>query len=421
MKKSGLFILTISLLLFFVACSKSDDEPTSDNSKPTASFTIAPASGTLATVFAFDASASSDPYQSSEELRVRWDWENDGNWDTPYSLIKTENYQYQSAGNFTVKLEVINNEGLKNTKEKSLSVSGSGELVLQTGTASEITTTSAKISGNIVSVGDKEILQHGHCWSVLSEPSVNNSKTELGATAVTGTFVSNLSGLFENMTYFVRAYATTSEDTVYATEITIVSLLSENGTPCPGSETVTDAEGNVYETVMIDGKCWMKENLKIGTMINSSADQANNALIEKYCYNNKEEYCEAFGGLYQWDELMQYATSGSGICPDGWRPPTFNELKALESTFGSSFDLLAQGSDGSATNASGFTVYPAGYKSYLPNEFAGMTTDAKLWSNETYSLSNTQAYLMGMINNGTIEFPIKNKKSAYSVRCIKEN
>jgi len=61
---------------------------TSANIKPTALFTVTPQSGQIGTVFSFDASSSTDPEDATELLEVRWDWENDGIWDTEYRTIK---------------------------------------------------------------------------------------------------------------------------------------------------------------------------------------------------------------------------------------------------------------------------------------------------------------------------------------------
>ena len=72
------------------------------------------------------------------------------------------------------------------------------------------------------------------------------------------------------------------------------------GNPCPGTPTVTDADGNVYNTVQIGGQCWMRENLRVGTQINGNTEMTNNSIIEKYCYDDDPENCEAFGGMYQW-------------------------------------------------------------------------------------------------------------------------
>jgi uncharacterized protein (TIGR02145 family) len=67
----------------------------------------------------------------------------------------------------------------------------------------------------------------------------------------------------------------------------------------------------------VGDKCWLKENLNVGTMILSEQNQSDNGLIEKYCYGDLPANCETYGGLYQWREAMQYiATPGTqGICP----------------------------------------------------------------------------------------------------------
>jgi uncharacterized protein (TIGR02145 family) len=63
----------------------------------------------------------------------------------------------------------------------------------------------------------------------------------------------------------------------------------------------------------------MAENLNIGTRIDGANNQANNGTIEKYCYSDNTSNCDTYGGLYQWDEAMQYVTTEGtqGICPSG--------------------------------------------------------------------------------------------------------
>ncbi|MCF8227602.1 MAG: hypothetical protein K9G58_05745 [Bacteroidales bacterium] len=413
-----LAILSFSLIL--TSCSK-DDEDTK-NKGPVAEFSVTPPNGNISTVFNFDASACSDENEATSELKVRWDWENDNQWDTEYSKIKTTQHQFENACDYTVVLEVKDREGWTDKTQKNISVAGSGSLSFQTGSVSDITTTSALFTGNISSVGQAEILQHGHCWSYFQNPTMEDSRTELGATAVPGSFESNLYDLIESLDFFVRAYVTTTSGTFYGEEISFTVATSANGDPCPGEPGITDSEGNVYHTVLIDGKCWMKENLKTGTMISSSQNQADNGNLEKYCYHDEEKYCEVFGGLYQWDELMAHAGKNStqGICPDGWRLPDLDELKTLEATFGNGYDLLSQGIAVSATNASGFSALLAGYKSYLPDEFAGYKQETRFWSGEEYFLSDDQAYSLSLDIGGVIQYPTKNKLSAYSVRCIKD-
>ena len=95
------------------------------NTPPTASFTVNPQSGSTLTTFNFDASGSSDNEESLSDLRFRWDWENDGNWDTEYSSIKMASYVYPTPGTKTVKLEVLDSGGLTGTITKTIQVTES--------------------------------------------------------------------------------------------------------------------------------------------------------------------------------------------------------------------------------------------------------------------------------------------------------
>lgn len=65
-------------------------------------------------------------------------------------------------------------------------------------------------------------------------------------------------------------------------------------------------------------------------------NQADDGIIEKYCYNDDPNICGTDGGLYQWDEMMQYTNIGGdqGVCPIGWHLPTDNEWKTLEIELG---------------------------------------------------------------------------------------
>jgi len=109
-----------------------------------------------------------------------------------------------------------------------------------------------------------------------------------------------------------------------------------------GSETLTPftcgnawydvRDGKSYNTVLINGRCWFAQNLNVGTLVTNTSGQANNQVIEKFCYNNLEVNCNYFGGLYYHTEAMNYITTpGSrGICPEGWHIPTDHEWHELE-------------------------------------------------------------------------------------------
>ncbi len=144
-----------------------------------------------------------------------------------------------------------------------------------------------------------------------------------------------------------------------------------------GTSTATDADGNVYSTVQIGDQCWLGENLKVGVMIPGSTGQTNNGIIEKHCYGDNPSNCNTYGGLYQWNELMQYAGDGpkQGICPVGWHIPTSAEWTWLSylllndaggrmkstGTFEAGTGLW-YAPNTLATNSSGFNALPGGWK-----------------------------------------------------------
>ncbi len=94
---------------------------------------------------------------------------------------------------------------------------------------------------------------------------------------------------------------------------------------------VSDIFGSSYSTIEIGNQCWMANNLNTGGKINSNTEQANNMVIEKYCYDNDILNCETYGGLYKWNEMMNYHNNGiQGICPFGWHIHTDAEWFELE-------------------------------------------------------------------------------------------
>ena len=102
---------------------------------------------------------------------------------------------------------------------------------------------------------------------------------------------------------------------------------------CPTSVTHM---GQTYGTILIGTQCWFKENLNVGNKINYTINQTNNAIVEKYCYDNLESKCDVYGGLYQWNEMMQYSNTPGiqGICPFGWHLPTNQEWTILSNNLG---------------------------------------------------------------------------------------
>ena len=102
-----------------------------------------------------------------------------------------------------------------------------------------------------------------------------------------------------------------------------VNILGRN----PTSIMIDPRDGREYKTVKIFGNWWFAENLKIGDFILSTQEQKNNGIIESYGYDDKPENIKILGGLYLWDEAMNYndEKSKQGICPPGWHVPSLED------------------------------------------------------------------------------------------------
>ena len=86
----------------------------------------------------------------------------------------------------------------------------------------------------------------------------------------------------------------------------------------------------------INRRCWMSANLNYGTYQQGFVPQTDNCIVEKYCPGNDPLKCAEAGGLYQWDELMNFlpadnslAEGMQGLCPPEWHVATESEWKEL--------------------------------------------------------------------------------------------
>ncbi len=81
------------------------------NAPPAAAFTVDPVSGTLATVFHFDASGSSDAEDPPSALEYHWDWNGDGAADLQTTGVVDADYQFAQTGIRPVILTVVDTRG----------------------------------------------------------------------------------------------------------------------------------------------------------------------------------------------------------------------------------------------------------------------------------------------------------------------
>jgi len=203
-----------------------------------------------------------------------------------------------------------------------------------------------------------------------------------------------------------------------------------------------------YNAVKIGNQCWMAENLNLGTMINSTnggtnndGEQTNNSTFEKYCYDNNTSNCDTYGGLYQWNEMMQYSTTEGtqGICPEGWHLPTDAEWCELENELDAgSINCSTTGWKGidagckmreagmahwwtpnsCATNSSDFTALPGGAR-ITDGGFGDMQLSAMFWTSTSNDATEAWYHMLSYAHP-EVYLDSFNKARGYSVRCLKD-
>jgi hypothetical protein len=114
-----------------------------------------------------------------------------------------------------------------------------------------ITGTSATAKGNITNIGGSPVTQYGHVWSSVNNvPTINDSKTQLGAASAAINFSSQLTGLFAGTTYYVRSYAINSGGTAYGQVLTFTTASSGNNLP---TVTTGNISSVTFSTANADG------------------------------------------------------------------------------------------------------------------------------------------------------------------------
>ena len=301
-----------------------------------------------------------------------------------------------------------------------------------------------RCTGTVVDDGHAPVTQRGFVYDTLPNPTLSNGVVIAEGDGM-GEFSELLTGLSIGRLYFVRAFATNARGTGYGEQLYFTAESD--------SLTVTDYDGNVYNTVTIGTQIWMKENLK-------TTHYSDGWPIEEapagggYSYSARYYYMNEYGYHYNWAAVMRNSESSGanpsgvqGICPTGWHVPSTAEwsqladyvgnqsqyrcqnesgriAKALADTTGwdSSTTVCAPGNDQSSNNATGFSALPAGacFSSPGSTVFRGYGQSARFWSS-TQETDNTvfnwsldhSSYSLGFSGNAR-------KNSIFSVRCLRD-
>ena len=317
---------------------------------------------------------------------------NDGNMTLDYTITKTANWVEEvvpstgrvnigDAQAVTVRInrdllsDGENNTGLVITTPSL----GGVEVVVKatkpvlptvvTNDVTDVTPNSAQCGGNVTANGGVAITSRGVCYSKTSNPTISDLLVN-GGTG-TGPFTCSLTGLDENTTYYVRAYATNSVGTAYG----IQKSLKTNGGPTVTTGSVSSitshsaiCSGNVTadggSSVTSRGLCW---STAPNPTINSSSVTNGSGLGSFSCemtnlQNNTTYYVRAWarntngvsygaertfktevlptfqyggntyyvapdpGSIVSWNEANSYCNGLSIYGLSGWRLPTKDEL-----------------------------------------------------------------------------------------------
>ena len=261
-----------------------------------------------------------------------------------------------------------------------------------------------------------------------------------------------------NGTEIESPHITQAQDSSQMFALLFSEDLSLDGQPCPGTPTLTDIDGNVYNTVWLGAQCWMRENLRTtrfpnGDTITDATDIYEMIdATEPYLYAaySSADSVAIYGYEYNWPAVMHQETSSDanpsgiqGICPTGWHVPSDAEWAQLINYVGCIPEFQC---DGSSSNIAKSLAATTGWNSYinscsccvgnhtnmnnttgfsalpiLNSETTGPynTNYAFFWTTTAYNENIVWAY--GVASNSTtiLKWP-RDLTYGFSVRCVRD-
>jgi uncharacterized protein (TIGR02145 family) len=306
--------------------------------------------------------------------------------------------------------------------------------------ATNVDSTIAKLNGTVNGYGLSTTVTFEYGITTSYGNTVTASQGPVTGDSITNVSA-DISGLHTSSTYHFRIKAENSRWINFYGSDTIFHTIPS----------VTDVDSNIYYSVRIGSQVWMQENLKTtrynnGDLIGTTTPATLSVFGEtspKYqwpCNNepcvNDERYVDTYGRLYTWYAV----TDIRGVCPTGWHVPSNDEWHLLYYYLGGSPESISNVADklkesgtshwlspnDGATNESGFTALPAGfrentYKFRGYDEFMGLGHYAHWWlSTEGFS-PNLAVYWSLECNSEMCHDAQDGKDSGKSVRCIKDD
>jgi uncharacterized protein (TIGR02145 family) len=363
---------------------------------------------------------------------------------TEFNLDLPEKENIKIAGRDILGRELVHYENILNRGNHTFSFYAGGESFYLLTVTGNKTSRSIKMlnAGNITSNGEKcKLVYTGYNENVScykSQKALNDFVFSLGNELQYTGYAKTMDGIAGN------AVIDDSPTTNTNYEFAIIK-----GLRCPGNPTITDIDGNVYNTVQIGSQCWMAENLKTTTYSNGTlipnvmdANAWSNLTTGAYVwYGNDISWKDKYGALYNW-----YTTvDPNGLCPTGWHVPTNDEWTALtdyiggtNSPHGNELKSCRQvnspmGGDCNTTehprwnehntqygtDTYGFSTLPGGYR-HFNGPFYSIGEFGYWWSSLEFSTFLAWFRCLYYDYGSVFESYGYDKQGGFSVRCLRD-
>ncbi len=401
----------IALMLLTSACTK-------NGISPVAEFDYSPDEGSRYSIFYFDASGSFDPDNATYSLKYRWDFDGDGKFDTEYSEKPKASYKYEQVECYNVVLEVVDPEF------------NTAEMVREICLSNKNNTPFAifDLLPPIASLGTKVIMDASRSFDWEEGPDKLLVRWDWDGDKVWDTEFSNEK--VTNHLYTSAGYYTVFMEIIDSDGASAISekILEVANTYNEFNYLTDYRDGQIYGVVKIGEQWIMAQNLMFGTFVKNVVTPRNNGICEVFAYSDIEENLEKYGGLYLWDEILNYTDKekGQGFCPQGWHLPSDKEWKQLEAFLGMGTIMMDStgwmrgngiGSVLKRTGLSGFGGGLYGYR-YPYRIFSDIGNETRYWTSTGEEDGSVWVRGLSAWSNGIFRGKVRNNYS-YSVRCFK--